>query len=117
MGQTRVVFTDATTAEAITVLKSLGYTETADGGSFRNQRSPLRIYSVWGKAKYYPDMLDRIDFTPRIQIHFKCRDDAPILGEILEACVQGLLRLQAKTKFRVFDANTGAEITSSVKTG
>ncbi len=112
MGETRVLFTDATTAEAITVLKSLGYMEASEGGCFKNERSPLRIYSVWGKAMYYPDILQKVEFTPRIQIHFKCKDPIPLIDEIAQACAKGLLKLQGGTKLRIFDANTGQEVSS-----
>lgn len=110
MGETRVLFTDATTAEAITVLKSLGYMEASEGGCFKNERSPLRIYSVWGKAMYYPDLLERVEFSPRIQIHFKCKETTPLLDEIVQSCAKGLLKLQGSTKLKIFDANKGNEV-------
>ena len=114
MGETRVIFTDATTAEAISVFKSLGYLETPEGGCFKNSSSPLRVYSVWGKARYYPELLEKLDFTPRIQVHLKCKEQSSVLGEILQASVQGFLNLSGSTKIIVFNANTGEEITPTL---
>jgi hypothetical protein len=114
MGESRVIFTDATTAEAINALKAIGFQETPDGGCFRNGSSPVKIYSVWGKALYYPELLDQIEFPPRIQIHFKCKEDLPTLEGIIRACVQRLLYSSEKMKFRAFNANTGKEITSTL---
>jgi hypothetical protein len=117
MGQTRVIFTDATTAEAISVFKTLGYTETADGGCFLNPGSPLRIYSVWGKSLYYPDLLRQLGFTPRIQVHLKCSQEASILNEILQASIQGFMGLSGNTKITVFNADTGEEIKTALLKG
>ena len=117
MGQTRVIFTDATTAEAISVFKTLGYAEEADGSCFLNPGSPLKIYSVWGKALYYPDFLKQLGFTPRIQVHLKCKEEASILNEILQACIQGFMSLSGNTKVTVFNADTGREIKTALLKG
>ena len=115
MGETRVIFTDATTAEAITILKSAGFLETADGGCFLSDRSPIKVYSVWGKAPYYPDLLSKVSFTSRIQVHFKCKDqDQEFLDETVRSVAQGLVRLCDTTKIMVFDANTCEEISPAV---
>ena len=114
MGETRLIYTDATTAEAITVFKSLGYLETPDGGCFKCPGSPLKIYSVWGKANYYPELLSQLPFTPRIQVHLKCKDDSSVLGEILQACVQGFMSLSGGTRLAVYNAATGEEITPAL---
>jgi len=115
MGESRVIFTDATTAEAINALKAIGFQETPEGGCFLNGSSPVKIYSVWGKAVYYPDLLAQVEFPPRIQIHFKCKEDLPSLKETIGACVQKLVSNSENTKFRAFNANTGEEITSSLR--
>ena len=116
MGHTKILFTDATTAEAITALKTLGFLETSDGGCFLNQSSPIKIYSVWGKARYYPELLERVDFPPRIQIHFKCKEDTA-LTETLKGCTQGLLKLSGDTRLKAFDVNTGEEIAAALLKG
>ena len=116
MGYTKILFTDATTAEAITALKTQGFLDTPDGGCFLCQGSPIKIYSVWGKAKYYPELLERVDFTPRIQVHFKCKEDSE-LTETLLACTQGLLRLSEGARFKAFDVNTGEEIAPALLKG
>lgn len=110
MGDTRLIVTDATTAEAGSVLKSIGYYENSEGGSFVNKNSPLKIYCVWGKAAYYPDLLKGLAFSPRIQIHFKCAEETTILNETVYACAQGLLRLSKKTRIKIFNADTGEEM-------
>jgi hypothetical protein len=115
MGESRVIYTDATTAEAINALKAIGYLETPDGGCFLNGSSPVKIYSVWGKAVYYPELLAQVDFSPRIQIHFKCREDLSTLKETINACVQKLFSNSGQLKFRAFNANTGEEITSALR--
>jgi hypothetical protein len=117
MGQTRVIFTDATTAEAISVFKTLGYQETSDGGCFLNPGSPLKIYSVWGKALYYPDLLKQLGFNPRIQVHLKCKEEAPLLNEILQASIQGFMSLSGNTRVTVFNADTGEEIEPALLKG
>jgi hypothetical protein len=114
MGETRVIFTDATTAEAITVFKSLGYLETPEGGRFTNPSSSLKVYSVWGKALYYPELLEKLTFSPRIQVHLKCQEGSSVLGEVLQASVKGFLALSGATKLAVFNVNTGEEITTAL---
>jgi hypothetical protein len=114
MGESRVIYTDATTAEAITALKAIGYLETPEGGCFLDGSSPVRIYSVWGKALYYPELLEQVSFSPRIQIHFRCKEDLPALKETIKACVQRLFANSANMKFKAFNANTGQEITSTL---
>jgi hypothetical protein len=114
MGQTRVIFTDATTAEAISVFKTMGFMETPEGGCFLNPNSPLKIYSLWGKAMYYPDLFKQLDFTPRIQVHLKCKEETSILNEILQAGIQGFLDLASNTRIIVFNANTGEEVKTAL---
>ena len=115
MGESRVIYTDATTAEAINALKAIGFQETPEGGCFLNGCSPVKIYSVWGKAVYYPELLEQVEFPPRIQIHFKCREDVPGLKQTIRACVKKLISNSGNLKFRAFNANTGEEITSSLR--
>jgi len=114
MGQTRVVYTDATTAEAITALKTLGYNEVPEGGCFTNQATALKIYAAWGKARYYPELLSALSFSPRVQIHFKCGDDTPLLNETVQACSLALRRLSGQTQIRIYDINSGAEVTGTL---
>ena len=114
MGHTKIVVTDATTAEVITVLKTLGFVETAEGGCFLSQHSPIQIHSLWGKAPHYPDLLRNLSFSPRVQIHFKSVDDGATLTELLHSCNRALLGLSAKTRIQAFDTDTSREIPSPV---
>jgi hypothetical protein len=114
MGHIKIVFTDATTAEVITVLKTLGFMETTEGGCFLSRHSPIQIYSLWGKAPHYPDLLGNLPFSPRVQIHFKSVDDAATLTEVLHSCNRALLGLSAKTRIQAFDTNTGRQISPPV---
>lgn len=110
MGKTRVIFTDATTAEAINTLKTLGYFEVSEGGCFVDNTTAIKIFVVWGKAKYYPDLLDQITFTPRIQIHFKTGSKNQSLAEIVQSCAQGLKLLSDQTQIQGFNVNSGKKI-------
>ena len=117
MGHTRILFTDATTAEAISVLKTCGFMETPKGGCFFNQDSPLKVYRVWVRAKYYPYFIRGVVLSPRNHIHFKSKHDSASLTELLQTCVQGFLRLSDKTRIKAFDANTGKEIRPALLKG
>lgn len=110
MGQTRVIYSDATTAEAASILKSCGFIESAQGGVFTNPNIPIKIYVVWGKSSYFPEMSARLDFPPRIQIHFKCRENVPELVEVTLGTVNGLRGNSPGTLVRVFNAETQEEI-------
>ena len=110
MGHTRILFTDATTAEVITALKNLGFMETAEGGCFLSQLSPIKVYSLWGKARHFPELLEEVPFTPRVQIHFTSTDSADGLTDTLHACSQALLKLSPKTLTRAFDPGTSRQI-------
>ena len=111
MGHTRVIYTDATTAEAGTVLKSSGFVEVAKGGLFTSPASPVKVYVVWGKSDYYPQILSRIEFPLRIQIHFKCREDGPAIADLALGTVGALRDLAPGTRIRLFDADRSEEIT------
>jgi hypothetical protein len=110
MGQTRVIYSDATTAEAASILKSCGFFESAQGGLFTSPSLPVKAYVVWGKSSYYPEMFARLDFTPRIQIHLKCPEDSPALAEVTFGTVNGLRINSPGTRIRVFDADGIREI-------
>ena len=110
MGQTRVIYSDATTAEAASILKSCGFLESSQGGLFTSPNIPIKIYVVWGKSSYFPDLLARLDFSPRIQIHLKCRDDAPELAEVTLGAVNGLRDNSPGTRVRVFNVDRLEEL-------
>ncbi len=110
MGQTRVIYSDATTAEASSILKSCGFLESNQGGLFTSPTIPIKIYVVWGKSSYFPDLTARLDFPPRIQIHLKCRDDAPELAEVTLGAVNGLRGNAPGTRARAFNADTQEEM-------
>jgi hypothetical protein len=110
MGSTRVIYSDATTAEAASALKSCGFQESNQGGLFTSPSSPVKVYIVWGKSSYYPEILSRLDFAPRIQIHFKCRENHPELSEIPLAAAKGLRGNSPETQVRIFNAELLEEI-------
>jgi len=110
MGHTRIIFSDATTAEAASALKSCGYLESSQGGLFTNPNSPIKIYVVWGKSPYFPELAGGLDFAPRIQIHLKCRDIIPELFEVTLGAVNGLRGNSPGTRSVVFNADTGEEL-------
>ena len=110
MGHTRVIYSDATTAEATTSLKSCGFLESRQGGLFTNPNIPIRIYIVWGKSSYFPEISTQLDFSPRIQIHLKCRENAPELAEVTLGAVNSLRGNSPGTRVRVFNADNREEM-------
>ena len=110
MGQTRVIYSDATTAEASTILKSCGFIESNQGGLFTSPNIPIKIYVVWGKSDYFPDILARLDFSPRIQIHLKCRDNVPELTEVTLGAANGLRGNSPGTRVRIFNTDSSEEM-------
>lgn len=110
MGSTRVIYSDATTAEAATILKSCGFLESNQGGLFTSPSSPIKIYVVWGRCSYFPEIVAKLDFSPRIQIHLKCREDHPELSEITLSAASGLRANSPGTLVRIFNADLQEEI-------
>jgi hypothetical protein len=110
MGNTRVIYSDATTAEAATILKSCGFLESNQGGLFTSPSSPVKIYVVWGRSSYYPEILARLDFAPRIQIHLKCREDHPELTELTFTAANYLRGNAPDTRVRIFNADLLEEV-------
>lgn len=110
MGQTRIIYSDATTAEASTVLKACGFLESNQGGLFTSPNLPIKVYIVWGKSSYFPEILARLDFPPRIQIHLKCRENAPELAEVTLGAVNGLRGNSPGTRIKVFNVDTSEEL-------
>lgn len=110
MGQTRIIYSDATTAEAASILKSCGFLESNQGGLFTSPSIPVKIYVVWGKSSYYPDIFSRLDFTPRIQIHLKSRENGPELAEVTLGAANGLRSNSPGTRVRVFNADEQSEM-------
>jgi len=110
MGQTRVIYSDATTAEAASTLKSCGFLESNQGGLFTSPNIPIKIYVVWGRSSYFPEIFSRLDFQPRIQIHLKCREDLPELIEVTLGAVSGLRSTSPGTLVKVFNADNQEEI-------
>lgn len=110
MGYTRVIYTDATTAEAASVLKGSGFLESNKGGVFTSPATTAKVYVVWGRVSYYPEILGGLDFTPRIQMHFKNREDEPALTALAQTTARGLKGICPGTRLRIFDADSGAEI-------
>ena len=110
MGQTRVIYSDATTAEASTVLKACGFLESNQGGLFINPNIPVKVYVVWGKSSYFPEMLARLDFPPRIQVHLKSREDTAELSETTLGVANGLRGNSPGTLLKIFNADSLAEM-------
>lgn len=110
MGYTRVIYTDATTAEAASVLKGIGFLEGTQGGLFTNQHIPIKIYVVWGKSDYFPEISGRLDFTPRIQVHIKSRENGPELADLTANAALGFRGLSPGTKVRVFNTDSREEL-------
>ena len=110
MGQTRVIYSDATTAEAASILKSCGFLESSQGGLLTNPNIPIKIYVVWGKSSYFPEIFARLDFPPRIQIHLKCRENAPELAEVTLGAVNGLRGNSPGTRVKVFNVDNDEEM-------
>lgn len=110
MGQTRIIYSDATTAEASTTLKSCGFLESNQGGLFTNPNIPIKIYVVWGKSSYFPELLARLDFSPRIQVHLKCRENIPELSEVMLGVVNALRNNSPGTRVSAYNADTGGGI-------
>ncbi len=112
MGETRVIYSDATTAEAGAVLKGKGFLESNQGGLFTCPAYPMKVYVVWGRSDYFPELLGRVEFPPRIQVHLKGRDGTgPQLVEVAVATMAGLKALAPATKLRCFNPADGSELT------
>lgn len=110
MGYTRVIYSDATTAEAISILKTCGFVESSQGGLFTSPSIPLKIYVVWGKSSYYPDIFSQLDFAPRIQIHLKSRENCAELTEVTLCAANGLRVNSPGTRICVYDADTKQKV-------
>jgi hypothetical protein len=110
MGYTRVIYTDATTAEAATVLKGCGFLESNQGGLFTSPSIPIKAYVVWGKSSYFPEVLAKLDFPPRIQIHLKSRDNGPDLAELAINAAGGLKGICPGTRVRVYNVDALEEV-------
>ncbi len=110
MGQTRIIYSDATTAEAASILKTCGFLESNQGGLFTSPSIPVKVYVVWGKSTYFPEIFSRLDFTPRIQIHLKSRENCPELAEVTLAAANGLRGNSPGTRVRVFNADEQSDM-------
>jgi hypothetical protein len=110
MGQTRVIYSDATTAEAASALKACGFLESSQGGMFTNPNIPVKIYVVWGKGAYFPELSARLKFPPRIQIHLKCRENPPELEEVMLGAANALRSNSPGTQLKIFNADSQTEI-------
>jgi len=110
MGHTRVIYTDATTAEAASALKNSGYLESSQGGLFTCPSNPIKVYVVWGKSSYFPEILSLLDFSPRIQIHLKSRENGADLAELALNTANGLRGISPGTLVRIFNADASEEI-------
>jgi hypothetical protein len=110
MGHTRVIYTDATTAEAASALKSSGYSESSQGGLYISPGTPIKAYVIWGRSSYYPEVLALLDFSPRVQIHLKCRENCSDLAELAVSTANSLRGLSPATLVRIFNVDEREEI-------
>lgn len=110
MGYTRVIYTDATTAEAGSVLKSCGFLESNQGGLFTSPSIPIKAYVVWGKSSYFPEILAKLDFSPRIQIHLKCKENGAELAELAITAANNLKGISPGTRVRIYNAEALEEV-------
>ena len=95
MGQTRVIYSDATTAEAASILKSCGFLESGQGGLYTSPNIPIKIYVVWGKSSYFPG---------------STRENVPELVEVTLGAANGLRGNSPGTRVKVFNADNQEEV-------
>ncbi len=111
MGHTRVIFADSTSAECYTILKMFDYTEDQKSQCWFNpEEQSIKVYIVWGKADYYPALLRRLSFGPRVQIHLKTRDQVEKIDALAREAVVALKNLDPNTHIQVFNADTMEEL-------
>ncbi len=112
MGHTRVLYTDSTSAECGTVLKMLDFQEDLRNSCYQHRNDPgLKIYIVWGKADYYPEILERLLFTPRVQVHFKTKEQLKRLETCAREAAAALKSLDPASRIQVIDPANGSELT------
>ncbi len=110
MSQTRVIYTDSTSAECSNVLKAFNFEENSQEGAFVNQDNPaIKAYLVWGKIEYYPEFHQKLTFSPRVQVHFKSKEDVSDLNLFIKETVLALRNLDSNSQIQVFDANSKTE--------
>ena len=56
MGQTGL-FTPTRRPPRRSISKSCGFLESNQGGLFTSPNIPVRVYVVWGKSSYFPEIL------------------------------------------------------------
>jgi hypothetical protein len=114
MGHTRVIFSTSTSAECFTLLKHLEFEDRDGKGCFtQSGDNAVRIYVVWGKAPYFPELNRRIPFPVRVQVHLKTKDRVDELDRCTRETVQGMRSLDDTCQYLVFDPSDGREITTS----
>jgi hypothetical protein len=111
MGNKLVLYTTSTSAESSNVLKSLDFTEDQKKSCFIHAAgNSVKIYVVWGKSPYYPEIMARLDFAPRVQIHLKSKDQPDQVDYYAHETVSALRNLDPETRIRLFDPESGGEI-------
>jgi hypothetical protein len=111
MGYTRVIYTDSTTAECGTILKTLNFEEDPKAGCYLlTDDLSVKVYIVWGKADYYPEIQKRLRFGPRVQVHLKTKAEVDKLDSFTREAVVALRNLDPNTIIQVFNADTGDEV-------
>ncbi len=110
MGNKLVLYTTSTSAESSNVLKSFDFREDPKNGCFVHAAgNPVKIYVIWGKAPHYPEIMARLDFAPRVQIHFRAKEQPEQVDYFAHETVAALRNLDPETQVRLFDPETGGE--------
>lgn len=111
MGHKRVIFTESTTAECTSVLKAFGFEEDLREGIWlQGEGVPVKAIVAWGKAEYYPELFPRIDFAPRVQVHFRSKEGGQEVEFFTRETVRALRNLDGRTRIRVFNPESGEEV-------
>jgi hypothetical protein len=113
MGHTRVLYTNSTSAECGTVLKMLNFEEDLRTSCYQRLDHPgIKIYVVWGRSDYFPHILARVPFAPRVQVHFKTKDELDRLETYVRETAGALNKLDPSSRIQIFDPLSGEEILS-----
>ncbi len=113
MIHTRVIFTSSTSAEGANVLRALNFAEDQRMGCHVRIDDPsVKIFIVWGQARYHPELLARVTFQPRIQVHVKSKDRPDLVEYYAQEVALSLRSLDPGTDIQVFNPGDGREVTT-----
>jgi hypothetical protein len=113
MTHTRVIFTTSTSAEGSMVLNTLNFAEQPAMGCHIQLDDPsVKVFIVWGQARYHPALLERLTFRPRIQVHVKSHDRPDLVEHFARAVALTLRSFDPGTDIKVFDPADGQELST-----